>query len=312
MNARKAPSLFTAMCLALLVLPGTGQPAEASFSARQEPEGIGAGARIMAPGVRADRTKRAGKSSALLLPGFPYPDVRPSQAGASAPSISAEIPLGETSSSSGLGTVSKAVRSTTGSPVSASSPEPVTALATQQEPSDRQSLISPGRFSLEVVGQPHDQPGYVSSVKGTVTRFDLAADYGAIGLLAHNYASGELFDDVQVGEYLFLTAGDGTRHAYQVHHILRFAALTPTDPRSDFVEIASGKRLTAGALFDRTYGVSGQLVLQTCIADESIDSMGRLFVLASPTQGGNPGAAGEANPEISSGLESTLRLPFVH
>ena len=172
--------------------------------------------------------------------------------------------------------------------------------------------MSPGRFSLEVVSQPQGQPGYVSSVEGTVTLFALAAGYGAIGLLAHNYASGDLFDDVRAGEYLFLTAGDGTRHAYRVHHILKFTALTPADPRSDFVEIASGERLSAEALFARTYGVSGQLVLQTCIAENPIDNMGRLFVLASPMPDGNPGAAGEADPEMQSGLESNLRLPFVH
>ena len=312
MDARKAPSLFTAVCLALLLLPGTGQPAEASFSARQEQEGIGVAARLNAPGIHADRTKSPREYPANQLSGAPLPDVRPSQVGVSALSISAEVPLRETSLSYGLGMDSGAVRPSVGSPASASSPEPVTAVATQQESLERQSLISPGRFSLEVVSQPHGQPGYVSSVEGTVTRFALAADHGAIGLLAHNYVSGALFEDVRIGEFLFLTAGDGTRQAYQVNQILKFSALAPADPRSDFVEISSGKRLSAEALFARTYGVSGQLVLQTCIADESIDNMGRLFILASPMPDGNAGADGDADPVMPSGRESTLRLPFVH
>jgi hypothetical protein len=40
--------------------------------------------------------------------------------------------------------------------------------------------------------------------------------------------------------------------------------------------------LTVQQVFYQTYGVSSQLILQTCIASQGLDTWGRLIVIAAP------------------------------
>ena len=61
-----------------------------------------------------------------------------------------------------------------------------------------------------------------------------------------------------------------------------FQATQPTSPYSSFIDLSSNKTLSATELFTQTYGTKGALILQTCIASGTVDSWGRLFVIAIP------------------------------
>ena len=140
-------------------------------------------------------------------------------------------------------------------------------------------IYSDNLFALSVVQQPSGQAGYVSTAGNTATQFGMAS---ALGFLAHNYLSGSLFSYLYSGAAITVVYGDGHTRAYQVSQIRKFQALSPDSPYSDFVDLSSGSTLSATDLFYATYGVSGQLVLQTCISANGNSSWGRLFVIATP------------------------------
>ena len=143
-------------------------------------------------------------------------------------------------------------------------------------------LYVPSILASPVVAQPADQPGYVSTQEDAVTRFGMADAYGSLGFLAHNTLAGSVFDELEVGNLIHVIHGDGHDDPYEVRLIRRFQAIEPLNPYSDFIDEESGNRLTATDLFFQTYGVPGQLILQTCIAADGSDSWGRLFVIATP------------------------------
>lgn len=137
-------------------------------------------------------------------------------------------------------------------------------------------------LALPVVQQPENNAGYVAPQSGVVTQFSLAAIYGVTGLLAHNYAAGDLFDDLALGQPVYMVYGDGSVKAYVVNEILRFQALQPYSTTSDFVDLETGQTLTAGEVFARVYMGRDQVTFQTCIAQNGNSSWGRLFVIATP------------------------------
>ncbi len=137
-------------------------------------------------------------------------------------------------------------------------------------------------LALPVIQQPSGQPAYVSTAPETVTQFGAASDFGSLGLLAHNTLAGAHFFDIRVGDLIVVIYGDGHTRSYQVTALRRFQAVNPNSPYSNFIDLDRGGALTYSDLFYQTYGVAGQLVLQTCIAAEGNDSWGRLFVLAWP------------------------------
>lgn len=124
-------------------------------------------------------------------------------------------------------------------------------------------------IKLMVIQQP--TPEYVSRLDGTVTQFQ-QANYA---FLAHNYASGRHFFDLKIGDEV--KAGDNVFH---VTEIVQYQALEPDDVKSDFVDLATGDKLTAAQLFGKIYTDPDRLVLQTCIERYGVDSWGRLFVIA--------------------------------
>lgn len=140
-------------------------------------------------------------------------------------------------------------------------------------------IYSDDLFALAVVQQPSGQAGYVSTAGNTATQFGMAS---GLGFLAHNYLSGSLFSYLYGGAPITVVYGDGHTRAYQVSQVRKFQALSPDSPYSDFVDLASGSTLSASDLFYATYGVGGQLVLQTCISANGNSSWGRLFVIATP------------------------------
>ena len=140
----------------------------------------------------------------------------------------------------------------------------------------------PGLFSLPVVQQPADQPNYVSGNKGEVTQFSNASSFGNIGLLAHNTLSGELFSKLEVGMEAQLFFGDGEVENFTVVEILKFQALDPESPQSDFRSLDGRESLSAAELFTRVYSGESHVTFQTCIQKNGSPNWGRLFVIAVP------------------------------
>jgi hypothetical protein len=137
-------------------------------------------------------------------------------------------------------------------------------------------------FTLPVVQQPASNMGYVSTDGDTVTQFDLATQYGNVGLLAHNYLAGNQFFNLSVGDVIYVFHGTESIETYVITEVLEYQALSPYSPYSDFVDLATGDTLTANDLFHRVYMGDRHLTLQTCIERDGESSWGRLFVIARP------------------------------
>ena len=135
---------------------------------------------------------------------------------------------------------------------------------------------------LHVVEQPAGKPEYVSDMTGTVTNFQLAAQYGNIGLIAHNYLGGKYFSELKPGDLVFAMNGYRGSQPYRVSQILHFQALNPHSARSDFINLDTGQRCNVNDVFRQVYTGSHHLILQTCIERGSVKEWGRLFVLAEP------------------------------
>lgn len=138
-------------------------------------------------------------------------------------------------------------------------------------------------LALRVLQQPANNPGFVSTVDGTATQFLLAFTVaGNIGLLAHNYLSGDLFFQLRPGNVVQLIYGDGSVDEYEVREIQQYQALSPNSPYSDFVDLSNGETMNSTALFNRVYTGPLHLTFQTCINRDNNSEWGRLFVIADP------------------------------
>ena len=138
-------------------------------------------------------------------------------------------------------------------------------------------------FAFKIVQQPASNPGFVSEEPEVVTEFSMAANYGTIGLLAHNTAAGRDFSKISDGMKIVLVYGDGTLARFRVSQIRQFQALSPRSPYSSFRDLADpDQTLTVESLFYQIYQSDGNLVLQTCIEQDGEASWGRLFIIAEP------------------------------
>lgn len=137
-------------------------------------------------------------------------------------------------------------------------------------------------LALPVVQQPSGNAGYVSTTNGEATQFAMAAQFGNIGLLAHNTLSGRYFSGLAVGQEVKLIYGGGKVETFVVSEILQYQALQPNSVYSDFRSLADGKTISAGKMFERAYTGERHVTFQTCIAAEGNLSWGRLFVIAVP------------------------------
>jgi hypothetical protein len=144
----------------------------------------------------------------------------------------------------------------------------------------------PGVFALPVFQQPADQASYVSDQDETITQFSSVNKYGSIGLLAHNYLSGERFFELGEGQDVVILHGDGHHESYRIYKIDRYQALTPTSVYSNFIDLADPTQtiITAGDVFNRIYTKPDQLVFQTCIEANGNYSWGRIFISAERIQ----------------------------
>ncbi len=137
-------------------------------------------------------------------------------------------------------------------------------------------------FADSVVQQPVGEAGFVSTADGVLTQFRGASQFGATGLLAHNYLAGQQFSQLSVGQILYLVYGDGRTQSYVITQRLRYQALQPNSDYSRFLDLQSGQSISAAALFSSIYDHRGAVILQTCIEADGIPTWGRLFVIAEP------------------------------
>jgi len=140
----------------------------------------------------------------------------------------------------------------------------------------------PEVLALPVAQQPAGEAGFVSSKLGEVTQFGMAAQYGNVGLLAHNHLSGSSFSQLAIGQEVRLVYGDGTVEYFVIAQILKFQALEPTSQYSSFRDLSNNELLTSEQLFNRVYRGERHVTFQTCIAGAESLSWGRLFVVAIP------------------------------
>ena len=139
-----------------------------------------------------------------------------------------------------------------------------------------------GLFALPIVQQPGSNAVYVSTIDNTVTQFGMASQFGGVGLLAHNYLSGQYFFQLTPGLRVLLIYGDGHTESFQVTQVYRYQATTPYSVYSDFTNLDTHEYLTGNALFTKVYMGQRHITFQTCISQNGNSSWGRLFVLAEP------------------------------
>jgi hypothetical protein len=137
-------------------------------------------------------------------------------------------------------------------------------------------------LALPIVQQPAGNAGYVSSNEGEITQFGMAAQFGNVGLLAHNNLSGRLFSKLAVGQEVRLVYGDGKVEYFVIKQILKYQALQPTSPYSSFRDLTNDENLTAEQVFNKVYRGDRHVTFQTCIEANGNLSWGRLFVVAQP------------------------------
>lgn len=139
-----------------------------------------------------------------------------------------------------------------------------------------------GKLALRIVQQPAENPGYVSSADEVVTQFGMARNYGNIGLLAHNTHAGKYFSSLQVGDRIKLVYGNGKVEAFVVQKVLRYRAVNPTSPYTNFIDLETGDEFTVTEVFNQVYAGDYHVTLQTCIEQDGDLSWGRLFIIAAP------------------------------
>ena len=138
-------------------------------------------------------------------------------------------------------------------------------------------------FAQKVVQQPDDDAGYVSPFNNQITDFAMVSEMtGNIGMLAHNYLSGEYFFDLVPGDVIHVVYGDGAVKSFSVDRLESYQALSPHSVYSDFVNLETNEKLSATELFESVYGGSYHMTFQTCIREGDEYSWGRLFVIATP------------------------------
>jgi hypothetical protein len=151
-------------------------------------------------------------------------------------------------------------------------------------PGTLRGVYADGLFALPVIQQPGYGSYYISTKPDTVTEFGAAAAYGNVGLLAHDFLSGQLFPQLGIGQPIELVYGDGHIEYFTVTQVLKYQATDPYSTQSDFVDLSTQERLTSVQLFKRVYMGARHVTFQTCIEENGNSSWGRLFVIAQPRQ----------------------------
>lgn len=143
-------------------------------------------------------------------------------------------------------------------------------------------VFVPGVLAFPIVQQPADSANFVSSIDGIITQFSMPAQYGNVGLLAHNYLSGRFFFDLATGQEIRLVYGDGRIETFVITQILKYQALQPSSPYSSFRDLETDDTLTVSQMFEKAYLGERHVTFQTCIEAYGNSSWGRIFVIATP------------------------------
>ena len=139
-----------------------------------------------------------------------------------------------------------------------------------------------GVLALPIVQQPVGHPGFVSQNADEITQFNMAAEVGNVGLLAHNFLSGTSFTNLAPGQEVRLIYGDGAVEYFIVDQIFQYQALQPYSPNSEFRDLETNITITAEELFRKVYRGERHVTFQTCIDANGNSSWGRLFIIAQP------------------------------
>jgi hypothetical protein len=150
------------------------------------------------------------------------------------------------------------------------------------EAAQLRGVYAPNILADGVVQQPTGQATFVSTAPNVLTQFRAAASVGSTGLLAHNYLAGAQILQLRPGQMVYLVYGNGHTATYMVTQLLRYQALEPESPFSNFIDLRDNVRMSASDLFMAVYGRPGRVVFQTCIDANGDPSWGRLFVVAEP------------------------------
>lgn len=138
-------------------------------------------------------------------------------------------------------------------------------------------------MAFNIEQQPARNSNFVTPLPNYVTEYQTAANYGTIGLLAHNYLAGQYFFQLLPGHEIELFYGDNRKKSFVVTQIQKYQALSPNSSSSNFIDLDTGEYLTATQLFRKMYAnQTGHVVLQTCIYADQNPSWGRLFIIAEP------------------------------
>ena len=140
----------------------------------------------------------------------------------------------------------------------------------------------PGVLAMPIVQQPVGYPGFVSQNESEITQFNMAAEAGNVGLLAHNYLSGASFTNLAPGQEVRLIYGDGAVEYFIIDQIYQYQALQPYSPNSEFRDLETDITITAEELFRKVYRGERHVTFQTCIDANGNSSWGRLFIVAQP------------------------------
>jgi hypothetical protein len=139
-------------------------------------------------------------------------------------------------------------------------------------------------LALPVIQQPEDNLNYVSDRLGVLTQFQMAAEFGVTGLLAHNHLSGKEFFMLQPGQEVWIIYGDKSLKTYQVSEIATFQKLSPYASQSDYIDLSTDLKLSTPEMFRRFYRNEGLLIFQTCMERDGSSNWGLLFVTAIPVE----------------------------
>jgi hypothetical protein len=142
----------------------------------------------------------------------------------------------------------------------------------------------PGFMAFPIVQQPRGNTGFVSEQAGTVTQFQLAARYGVIGLLAHNYLSGNEFYRLVEGLKVLVVNGDGSLSNYHITEVVEYQKLTPGSNWSHYLNLETGERLTTYQVFSEYYQGEHHITFQTCLEKDGLETWGLRFVVAEPVE----------------------------
>lgn len=150
------------------------------------------------------------------------------------------------------------------------------------EPNQRVGVFVENLFSYPIVQQPANQPAYITSSVGEVTEFRIVRQQtGNEGLIAHNYLAGGQFFSLKPGDIAEIVLGDGSVIEFEIYAVEDYQALMPNSPTSDFLDLATGAKLSASDLFYRVYGGNLTLTFQTCINRNNLSTWGRTFIIGS-------------------------------